>query len=188
MTVVPQTALPVTIVDLDPLNPSVGTPENAASVMPNFVALRDGLNTHNHSIDDRAEYAGGAATQVSIASGASGLLPWVLGFGDALLDLTDPLNPLMVAAGVYAITSIVQQNDIVGARCFEAVLHLDSTNEDAISQVTTFIPAGLIVYPHATLTCTWYVPAGGKLFVQCWNFGAAASDFQLLETMIQRLS
>lgn len=49
MAVNPQTALPTTITDANPTVPGSGTDLNAASVMPNFTALRDGLNAHTHS-------------------------------------------------------------------------------------------------------------------------------------------
>lgn len=49
MAVTPQTSLPTTIVDEIPGVPNSGTDLNAASVMPNFQALRDSLNTHTHT-------------------------------------------------------------------------------------------------------------------------------------------
>ena len=49
MAVNPQVTLPTTITDADPNIPGSGTAANAASVMPNFQALRDAHNTHGHT-------------------------------------------------------------------------------------------------------------------------------------------
>lgn len=119
-----------------------------------------------------AFYVGGTA---DCATGQLVNLPWRFNNGAALLDATDPLNPSVVAAGLYAFNLIVQLADL-------------PASGSAVGQVQIFDPTGAsisgtfdLAIPGAMLplTIVWNCPAGTVVNAQVANRAATTKTFAL---------
>lgn len=129
----------------------------------------------------RAQYGGNAVT---IADGNSASVTWDTKFlGDALLVLTDPANPAIVTAGVYAVAVTVTASAMTAGGDFVVILNLDNDNDDPTAAGASTDANGCAV------TLVYYIPAGGTIVVQVRNHdGAASRDFTLSSAVVQRLS
>lgn len=143
----------------------------------------------------RAQYGGDSVT---IANGEQGLLKWSPYFGNdgetPLLDLTDPLNPTILEAGVYAITvvpTIANGGSFTVGGTFNAALALDLEGDDTAGYSAYSIPATedneqAINLP---MQATYYLAAGAVLNLTVNNNdGVQDLDFAFDACMIQRLS
>jgi hypothetical protein len=123
---------------------------------------------------------------VSIADTHNALLTWDESQGpDVLLDLTNPVAPVVIDAGVYAVSTSILGSLSPGGT-FGGRLRLDATGEQAFV-FETVGPGG--IGPYLSLTETWYIPEGGVIEVRVWNEdGTATQDFIIEQANVQRLS
>lgn len=129
---------------------------------------------------------GNAAT---INNGSDGALPWntVLG-GDPLVDISNPLQPTIVAAGVYAIGVTLKVASMTVGGWFRGALTLDLTG-NGLSIISDSPPTTATDDPILGLSLTGFIPAGGRLNVEASNFdGAAGRDFHIDQAVVQRIS
>lgn len=126
---------------------------------------------------------------VTIANGATGSLTWDTKLsGSDLLDLTDPANPAVITAGVYAVTIRVGNFGLTVGGTFFAEFDLDLNGEDP--EVIPTSPPSVAGQTHPTIVAsmTYYIPAGGVINVTVGNNdGANAVDFTLF-AVVQRVS
>jgi hypothetical protein len=82
--------------------------------------------------------------------------------GDDLVDLTDPLGPTIITAGVYALSGWVSVSAPADGSYLFLDLEIDADNDDADGINTAAIIPGLAVSNCGT-SITYYSPAGGVL-------------------------
>lgn len=127
---------------------------------------------------DWQQVGGGTSPQISRASFAdlTGVvvsatsftqLPFVLkgsGHQDDIVNLTDPLNPAVRAAGLYTVTINYQltSGSIVGKRCFME-LDLDANGDDAVASSYFSTDAGGLGNAQGSLALAYFIPAGGVI-------------------------
>jgi hypothetical protein len=161
----------------------------------------DGITSKSGEIDftDPANQPGGGGSiqreqitghAVSINNGATGTLTWdTQASGDALLDLSVPALPTVIAAGVYAFTLWVAPGaPLTAAGGFRVIFDPDLNGEDpGVAQDSSV--SGAEATPNVTLSETYYMAAGATLQVRVVNNdGVNASNFSLLLGVVQRLS
>lgn len=121
----------------------------------------------------QAVYIGGT---VQVPSGGAAHLPWRFNSGTQLLDLTDPANPKVKAAGTYTFNATVQLADTPEA------------GASAVAQIESFDPLGASINgsldlalpgSQVPLTLAWYMAAGTALDVQVVNRATVAKTFAL---------
>ena len=124
----------------------------------------------------------------NIADNAQGNLTWDNPQGDALLNLSTPGLPTVVAAGVYAVSVTVTGNSITVGGYYQANLDMDTANEDA--RVTEDSPTASASHdnPLISLANTYYVPAGGIISVSVANLDGSATRAFAMSAVVQRLS
>lgn len=138
-----------------------------------------------------AEYNGGTVT---VANTAGAYLPLSnLGDGFPLLDFSAPTLPVVVADGVYAVTANFRVDNLSADGWFEAALHLDKDDRDAIIKCTSPFGTAAREATQTAVKCslsnTFWVPAGGQIVLHVDNWdGAASRDFTYEELIVQRLS
>lgn len=85
--------------------------------------------------------------------------------GDAVLDLTDPANPIATVAGLYTVTASIKHtgDDITHNMFLE--IDLDNNGEDGF----TVAAVPMVNDGNGTVhgTCTYYVPLGGVINIAC---------------------
>ena len=110
--------------------------------------------------------------------------------GPDLLDLTDPANPTVIAAGIYSVSVSISPNDaMTDGGIFSASLTLDANNAEAtaIGSSPAAVTANLL--PSLSLSLTYYIPAGGVIAVNVGNGdGVKSINFALQDAVVQRLS
>lgn len=87
---------------------------------------------------------------------------------DPLLDLTDPANPVVVAAGIYVVSAEFKfGNDRQAGKSYYCEIDMDANADDAnvatnqsLDPVNSSLGATDI---QAALSITYYVPAGGVI-------------------------
>lgn len=113
-----------------------------------------------------------------LANGASGDLAWSASSGNTLLDLTTPASPLILVAGIYAVTVEVLGNTLTAGGTFVASLDVDRDDLDASSAATSPASVASQDTPTVSLTVVGYCAAGGNLRLHVTNNdGANARDF-----------
>lgn len=127
----------------------------------------------------RAQFSG---PNVDVPSGASTGLPWAVWTSrhhDNVLDCTDPLNPKVVAAGVYAVTAYAFTGAPHAGKRWQLQLDLDVNGEDPLSPIVNGAlddPNGPGGEQSLVLSQTWFLPAGAVLNAAVQhNVGAALS-------------
>lgn len=136
-----------------------------------------------------AEYNGNILTE--IANGAEAYLPLDdIGDGTPLLDLTDPAAPAVLADGYYAATAIVRSSGpLTDGGVYEATLHLDPEDKDAISHFTSAPPGEAGLDSFLSPSCTFFIPAGGLITLNIFNAdGVAAREFSWDELILVKLT
>jgi hypothetical protein len=133
-----------------------------------------------------------SGNSVSIADSASGDLTWDTKLsGDSLLDLTAPANPLIIAAGVYAVTFVggyAEPGTNGGLIMLSVGIDVDDPGGNALTTTAVSVPvAALIQEPTVVVTLVWYSNAGGRLNANVFNRDGATRTF-ILTAAIQRLS
>lgn len=132
------------------------------------------MSRTSHPPITRATYVTGS--RVSVDPAAYVQLPWTQGSGDALLDLTDPSNPTIVAAGVYALSAVFTGIDLTAGASFYSELDLDSSGEDAEAYAVS--PAAAGAATTMALACVYYIPTGGVVQASVENHDSVARSFQ----------
>jgi hypothetical protein len=127
---------------------------------------------------------------VAINNGASGFLTWdTLGDGTELFNRGVLDAPTVLATGIYAVTASAQAQAFLSAGGgFKFVIHLDYTNEDA---VTTMLapPQNANDFSIAGGCCVFFLTAGATVRVEVVNEdGASSRSFALLEADVQRIT
>lgn len=108
--------------------------------------------------------------------------------GDDLLDVTDPGAPVVIDAGVYAITALTQPSvDMTAGGIYTLSMEFDSDGDDQSFALTLEGTAGL-PRPPALLAFTYYIPAGGLLRFQAVNLDGVQSISFALAIYVQRIS
>jgi hypothetical protein len=137
-------------------------------------------------------------TASTIADGGSALLLLTTkDGGDALLDVTtDSDEPRFIAAGVYAVTVVVQvQTEMTAGGVYTVQVSIDA-NADTPAIVKASSPPATVDWPapQVVLGCTYYSTAGGvtdgHLLTRVVNLdgGAVANDFAISALVVQRLA
>lgn len=124
---------------------------------------------------------------VAITDGSTDPLTWdALDSGEALLDLSDPTGPTVIAAGVYAITApITPTTDITAAGFYFARLLAGSVQATGSSPAASAADA----QPALTLTAIATLTAGAPITVSVnSNDGAATVHYKLDAPSVQRLA
>lgn len=126
-----------------------------------------------------------SGNNVTIANGNGDFLTWDNPGGDALLDISNPAQPTVFTAGIYAIMAVAYSgtNMTVGGTFFPALSAsgLNLTGQPALSTAANQTPA-------ATLTAVWKLAAGDAIdLIVNNNDGVSAIDF-FLNGYVQRIS
>jgi hypothetical protein len=134
----------------------------------------------------RAQYGG---NDVAINNGAAGDLTWNAFFGTDLFDRSTPSLPAALAAGIYAITAVVQPSAITVGGLYVATLEMDVAGDDASVAVPSAISTAAHGTPNVPVVCTYYLPLGGQVRVSVTNFdGSVARNFKLAQVNVQRVT
>lgn len=133
------------------------------------------------------ELVGGNA--VTIPDGGQTRLTWNTKIlGSDLLDLAAPTAPTVITAGVYAFTAItLPAEPLTAGSSYQALLDVDTDGDDGSAYLTVVASASDLT-PFASVACTYYVPAGGKIVVQVKNNDSVPRDFLLNQATIQRIT
>ncbi len=146
--------------------------------------------------------AGGSAIQTREQVASSGNVTIANGGSDAiksdtkisgsnLLDFTDPQIPIVVAAGVYAVTATVGPGaDLTAGGSFTVQLYLDASGTPAIGSADSAPATATQAAPAVSVSVTYYVPLGGQIeVVVVNNDGVSSRPFLHFQNMVvQRLS
>jgi hypothetical protein len=115
-------------------------------------------------------------------------MTWTYSAGDALLDLTDPLNPLPLVSGVYAVTMYAGASAVVDTDAvLEASIEIDGNNLDPV--VSGFAPmfaGGLTAL--ASVSLTFYCPSDSNLSAQIEHTDTGHSPDMFGQVFVQRIS
>ncbi len=129
---------------------------------------------------------------VTFTDNDGGLLPFgSYGDGNAgLLDLTDPLNPVVMEDGVYAVTAVVRCEGVMAPDGLTRVALLLDRNGKAASAYFTLTgnDAADAQMSFVTPSNTVYIPAGGIIQVTISVGGGGAGDYRVADVTIQRLA
>lgn len=158
------------------------------------------LDAHAAAGRWEAPEGGGGSTQrerlfgnpVSLNDGESAYLTWDEKLsGDDLLDLTAPDSPLIVTAGVYAVTVSVGASDtMTDDGIFNGTLLLDADGDNAQTSMDSAPANARDHNPAISLTLTYYVPAGGRLgvYLTSSDGGLGSIGYAIAAAIIQRIS
>jgi hypothetical protein len=139
-------------------------------------------------ITAQAWYIGNPETA---ASGVDLYPEWIQAGGEVLLDLSDPRNPTIIAAGVYAITGHVYCTTAPGAGSFFLGLLLDNAGLSgttlAVEQKVPLIGDGTSGAPAGVGTGIWGLAAGAVIAQDIYQTTGSPLDF-ILEAYVQRLT
>lgn len=127
----------------------------------------------------------------AIASLGQGQLKWEKFEGPGLMDLTDPLNPTIITAGIYALTVTVKsQTTITAAGYFDFFIHMDDSGETATAWGLSGVsPVGSNDESPATASLVWYCPAGAVVNCTVNNYdGVQSLTFTMGNGVLQRIS
>lgn len=126
----------------------------------------------------RGVYDNGGPTTVPTATPTN--LPWVFDYGDAVLNLTDPTQPLIIAAGVYAVTGWMLPGASYAGQLvtISLALGVDANADFAETQLQIDSPVVNNLY---LLTGTYYCRTASKILAnvaqnamadQTWTWAA----------------
>jgi hypothetical protein len=126
----------------------------------------------------------------SIADGAQDLLPWsFFDDGDAVLDISNTVSPVVVASGVYAVTVCVRTLAMTSGGTYRFSLVLDTTGFAPSVEGDAPPASAAQTTPDVTLAMTKYIPAGSGIATLVENLdGAAARFFAIQRAVCQRIS
>jgi hypothetical protein len=121
----------------------------------------------------------------TITNGGSAFLPFAAhGNGVAVLDITNPIHPLVKKAGLFVVTAEVLPTTVLTAGgSFGLVLTLDWSG-DAI-EITNGVAADIGV---CDVSNSWVLAAGADFGLLCRNFdGAASRGFYINSVTVSRV-
>lgn len=130
------------------------------------------------------------STQRSIPAGDSGYLNFTShASGDTLLVLTDPLNPAVIASGVYCVMveAVCADAATVGST-YTLLLSMDDANEAPNLSIDSSPVTAANAQPKTSISMTYYIPAGGTIAGRIINFDSQDRDFRFGSCVVQRLS
>jgi hypothetical protein len=135
---------------------------------------------------------GGSVISREVIVGDQVELTWDTSQGpDNLLDLTNPAEPVVIAAGVYSVAVTVTPDDnLTAGDQFE----IDFTIADPLApetpdMFTTSAPASTgLPRPKLGVTLVYYMRAGTSLVCQLGGAFSGSHDFSINPAVIQRLS
>lgn len=110
--------------------------------------------------------------------------------GDNLLDISTPASPLVVVAGIYAVSITVGIDaSMTDGGSYYAEVRLDSGGDNAVF-LTTAAPATTAqLSPRLCVSGTYYIPTGGGIVVSVENRdGAQALPFFIFSGVVQRIT
>lgn len=156
----------------------------------------DGVNPTDFATVEQATAATTAreillGDAVTIADGSSDQLIWTYSSGSSLLDLTDPKNPTVVDAGVYAVSVCVTAlTAITLGGLYSFALDLDVAAEDANCSASSPPSVAQLMQPQVALAITYHIPAGGVFTATITSLdgGMASVDYTINEAVIQRIN
>ena len=124
----------------------------------------------------------------TVGAGATAPLTFgPLGWGEPLLDLSDPFEPTIIESGLYTIGVVVQSfGGMTPGKNFSGYLHVDYNGDDAIAHHMSPAQVAGGPDPVVTLPNTWYVHAGDKYRVDLTNHDSVERSFIIMEVMLQR--
>lgn len=130
-------------------------------------------------------------SNVTIPDGNDASLTWDTKIaGSDLLDLSIPINPVIITAGIYAVTVYAGAGSAmtVGG-WWNMFLELDQAGANFVAVIDQVIATAAVRAPRFTLGLTGYLPAGAQLQVNVHN-GDGASDlpFAIQFAQIQRIT
>lgn len=126
---------------------------------------------------------------VHVLDGGTAPLPWAKINGSDLLDLTDPLSPVVVTAGVYAFSVLITGLMMTEGGTFQAQLALDTAG--ANDSLTPIAPPATAANPSpiTEVSATYYLPAGAIVQAGVLSMdGGQAIDFAIVYALLQRIS
>lgn len=149
--------------------------------------------TTTHSAQQTPPRETVAGNSVTVANGAYGVLTFDSKVnGSDLLNLSDPANPRVVTAGVYAFTIVVgsTQQMTAGGRFFvDFSADPDGANASDLSFETDAADMAVTEPTAPPLTLVYYVPANTRIALIVYNAdGSHPVGFALNEAIIQRVS
>lgn len=111
----------------------------------------------------------------TVPDGVETPLGWSHDGGQHLLDLTDPLAPLFVAAGLYAVTAIV---NLVGAPVAGKTAQVTLTGA-SLEAPRGSLDLGRSLTDHTSLSVTWYWDGVSPVAVTVVHDAGSDQDFSL---------
>lgn len=134
-----------------------------------------------------------AEDSVEIANNGLAPLGWAdnESEGGPVLDLTNPLQPAVIVAGVYTVTAWVSVTAMTDGGYFEVTLDLDFSGEGAstISAMSRPATTGDPSAPFCLVSDTYYIPAGGTIRLLARSRdGASAQDFAIESASVQQVA
>lgn len=139
------------------------------------------------SVTTHATYAG---NNVSVPNtGVPAVLTWnTRTDGTALLDLSVPAAPTIIAAGVYCVTAITTPGaSMTDGKAYVFTLSIN-TGPSILVRQTVVIEDAIDFDAHAMVSVTYYMVAGCVLTVEVAQADAGAINFPLEAAYIQRLA
>jgi hypothetical protein len=135
----------------------------------------------------RGVYTGGSVHVNSFGTGFLTLTD--LDTGDALLNITTPDSPTVVADGTYAFSVYGRADaDMTEGAGWDLIIVLAGTVDDVLIRHTSAPATVNIPIPFVHVSATWYLPAGSGVSVKAHNADDAANDFSIYQLYVQRLS
>lgn len=132
----------------------------------------------------------GGGTSVTIPDGEVGQVRWVRDAGDVLVDLTDPFFPVVIDAGVYAVSAVFDATGpmAVGG-LYSAELAFDYDGPYNSIAANSPIATAERPNPRVPVTLTYYIAAGAKLAATVQNLdGEAQRTFKQISAYMQRIA
>lgn len=123
----------------------------------------------------RAQYS---SSQV-VPSGAYTNFAWDQTQNDVLLDLTNPQEPLALADGIYTVGVRVAADTVHAGKSAYLQLDLDSEGDDCYATGDLSMDAVVFDTPVTTVTCSYFVPQGGKLVAAIQHDVGADTTFNV---------
>lgn len=153
------------------------------------VAAKRSLGAGGGVLTTRAQYSG---TQMSINNFGQGYLTVdSLDAGDALLDISTPDTPVVIAAGDYLVAVTVKvQESMTEAGSFRVVFSVGSDSDTFVLEADSSVAApSATANPTLCLSGGWYFTAGAQMGVRVYNNdGANARLFSVRMLQLLRLS
>jgi hypothetical protein len=122
-----------------------------------------------------------------IAGPGFAYLDWDKLGGSDLLDLTNPKQPTVKKAGVYAITTTVYSTTLTAAARYYHQLGAGSPDFPQVVQ-SSGVATAADPNPYVSCSMTYFLRVNIPLFAYVFNFDAVARNFGIFRAEVQRLS